>query len=435
METRHIFLRQYLVLIAILSIFFCIPSGAFGTALTEGTVINSENLDQLLKCSFEGKALDQLIPEKLQWMIQNKGFTMTLHHSSAVPVDPRWEKATREFSGQVKLDPKTRKISGYTAGIPFPEISPEDPHVADKLIWNLYLRGGYPRHDFQLIPQFCYLLVDGDKGQERSMVWYFSRVWMMGRLDEKHILGDGSIYYKQMIMGVEPLESRGMGTFRIRFSDGRPDEAWAQARSAHRPLHVSKLSGADWIETIGGTDQLNDEVSIFSAYPTWYPKYKLLQKRYILAVAHSRWPTWTPDNPSNSYPTLNANHVPYWNSVNDWEPREVYVVEASMPEGHPYSRRVYYFDAKTWVPYLAECYDYQGEFVKLMINETKPIKGSDADNSWGVEAVLGSIIDLKKNHATIFFHGKNYRNPSGMGEKDVSLSVMEEILKGRLRTP
>ena len=106
-----------------------------------------------------------------------------------------------------------------------------------------------------------------------------------------------------------------------------------------------------------------------------------------------------------------------------------------MPEGHPYSRRVYYFDAKTWVPYLAECYDYKDEFVKLMINETKPIKGCDADNSWGVEAVIGSIIDLKKNHATLFFHGRNYRNPAGMGEKDVSLSVMEEILKGRLRVP
>ena len=203
MEIRHIISRQYLVRIALLSIFFWVPSSAFGTALNEGTVVNSGNLDQLLKSSFEGKPLDQLIPEKLQWMIQKKGFTMTLRHSSEVPVDPRWEKATKTFAGQVKLDPETRKISGYVAGLPFPEISPEDPHAAVKLMWNLYLRGGYPRHDFQLIPRFCYLLVDGDKGQERSMVWYFSRVWMMGRLGDKHILGDGSIYYKQMIMGME----------------------------------------------------------------------------------------------------------------------------------------------------------------------------------------------------------------------------------------
>ena len=125
-----------------------------------------------------------------------------------------------------------------------------------------------------------------------------------------------------------------------------------------------------------------------------------------------------------------------WNPKQPWEPREVYVVEATLPEEHIYSKRVYYVDAKVWVPFMGECYDKRGELVKMLVNSNRPVKGNDAVNSWGLEEADGYSIDYKRNHATIFLQGPaSRRNPPGMGPDDVSLSVMEAIAQGTYQEP
>ena len=60
------------------------------------------------------------------------------------PVSPAthraWNKAFREatekYSGQVKLGPDGRSIEGHVGGLPFPQLDPNDPQVAVKIMWN-----------------------------------------------------------------------------------------------------------------------------------------------------------------------------------------------------------------------------------------------------------------------------------------------------------
>ena len=106
--------------------------------LGEGTVISKDNLDKVKGDSFEGKTIASMLTEKIEWQIRNWNLKIRLGRSQPIELDPRYVAATRKYSPQVKFDPATREATGWTAGIPFPEVSESDPHAGDKLIWNYY---------------------------------------------------------------------------------------------------------------------------------------------------------------------------------------------------------------------------------------------------------------------------------------------------------
>jgi hypothetical protein len=47
-----------------------------------------------------------------------------------------YREATEANSGQVKLSPDGRRLENYVAGMPFPDIDPNDPQAAAKVMWN-----------------------------------------------------------------------------------------------------------------------------------------------------------------------------------------------------------------------------------------------------------------------------------------------------------
>lgn len=420
-------------LVVIAAALLCLASAAAAEEAAEGTLINATNLSSMLDKEFEGKTIGSMLPENVQWMIREQGLTMKLRHSEKVPLDSRWVDATKKYSGGVSFDPKTRLVSGYKAGLCFPDVSVDDPHAADKLMWNAYYVGGWPRGDLANYPLFAFLFIDGDKGLERVQHWALIRSFLKGRLGGEPVVGDGSVHFKQLLFAHYPYDIRGIGTFAIRYDNGQYDDSWAYLRTVRR---TRRLSGGTWHDPIGGTDQLNDEVEIMSAFPTWYPSYKLLGKRWILAVAHSRWPVWDQDKKkeNEAFPLVDLANKPYWNPLDDWEPREVYVIDATPPDQHPYSRKVMYIDTETWVFYLGEYYDKKGDFWKVGIFNMRPIE--TADGHLGVISNQGHTIDFKRRHATIFCHGKQSQfNTPGVGPEDVSLEVLEAAGQGRWVVP
>lgn len=397
--------------------------------LPVGTVINAANLDKVKNDTFEGKTIASMLPEKLEWMIRSQGLKIKLRRSEVVPKDPRWIEATKKYSGEVKFDPKTRQISGYKAGLAFPNIDlKNDPHAAVKLMWNHDRAGGYPRGNLQDLPLFAFLFIDGDKGIERVQHWALIRYFMTGRLEGPPVVGDGSVHYRQLLFAHYPYDIRGIGTFTVRYTDARPDDSWVYIKSFRR---TRRLSGGAWADPIGGTDQLNDEVEVMSAHPLWYPEYKFIGKRWMLAVAHSRVPPWNADakDQQATFPNLDLSGPPYWNPQEEWEPREVYVIEALPAAEHPYSRKVMYLDADTWVFFMAEAYDKKGELWKMLLFNTRPIKAEDG--GWSIISNQGHTIDYKRRHATVFVQGKQSQfNTPGVRPDDVSLSVLEAAGQG-----
>lgn len=422
----HKLKTSMIAIAALLGSTFAINAQAADLAV--GTVISKDNFDQVKDMTFEGHRVGDMIPERFEWAIREKGLTIKVRHSEKIEMDPKYMKATQDGKGQVKFDPATRQVSGWKAGMLFDpkDIDMNDPYAGDKLIWNLRADTYGAVMDLRDI---CWVFINGDTGVERVQRWFAQRYYMEGRLDGGPISrGDGSIMQKTVLVAYSPQDIRGVGIFTIRYNDPsgqRPDDTWAYLRSARRDR---RLTGSAWMDPIGGTDQLYDDWDIWDAVPTKYKSNKLIKRQWIFAVAHSpevsvdKTKEGTPDE----FPTQGLHEAPYYFPAKnvEWEPREVFVIEGVPPDEHPYGKKVVYMDVEWPRPYLGEAYDHQGKFWKMFIFQNRPDIGEDGYKA--IMPVVGHIIDFKKNHATNWSSNMK-SNPKGVDENTVSLKKLLEV--------
>lgn len=412
---------------------------ASAAELAPGTAIKASNIDQVKDMTFEGNRVGDLIPERMEWQIRNYGYTINpVSATKPMPSDPRLAALTKQYSKGVTLDPTTNMISNYKTGIPFPDIDLKDPHAGAKVIWNYTI--AQPHGDQFWIP-FAQVFIDYQKGIERVQDWTFSRYYLRGRVNEPIEVGDGSIYHKSLLFARGPQDIKGIGVFSLRYWDPKLDDIWAYVRSVRR---IRRLSGGAWMDPIGGTDQLNDDLETFNAHPSWYQGYKVLGKRNVFVNANSAKKaadnaSWFPNAGSDQekFPRVDLSTAPYWNPRDDFEVRPVYVIEATPPSYHPYSRKINYFDAENWRPYLMEGYDRKGDFWKWGNFGTTTWQSLDGyvDPATGKGTTVmftayGMNIDYQRMHGTHFVieggAGTRQFNSPSIKEADFSYSVLEQ---------
>ncbi|MEQ8166082.1 MAG: DUF1329 domain-containing protein [Alphaproteobacteria bacterium] len=411
-----------------------------GGELEEFTVISAENFDSLRERTFEGHKVADLIPERLAWQIKDHGLKITVKKSEpgGLPYDPRILEATAKYSGAVSLDPETYEMSGYKAGIPFPDVDMNDPLAPVKVIYNYQY--AQPRGDHFICP-FTYVLIDGESGVNRIQEWRFNRYYMTGRVTGgPPVMGDGEVFHRSIFQATAPHDIKGLGFYAIHYNGPRLEDTWAYIRTVRR---VRRLSGGAWIDPIGSTDLLQDDVETWNAHPAWYSRYKLLGKKFVLAPANSqghlpdlndRW-AWRPgaEGLDAQFPRLQWETAPHWNPKDVYEVREVYLTEAIPPEFHPYSKRTNWFDANNWRPYYGEGYDKKGEFWKWLHFASKAYESQDGwvNPATGRPAIYmfsawGVASDWQRRHATMFNVGAGCAiNPPNVDQESVSLAELE----------
>lgn len=396
-------------------------SSASGAELAPGTVISKANFDQVKNDTFEGKTIGSMVPEKMEMQIRDYGLAIKLRKSTPIVSDPKAIEATRKYSRDVKYDAATNEVTGYKAGIPFPDVRQDDPAYAAKLVWNFYYAS--PVGQVMDFRKFAFLLIDQDKGLERTQHWFFIRYFMKNQLTGDHapVEGDGSEFSRTLLFATYPQDIRGLGTFTIRYDSPQVEDAWVYIKSARR---TRRLPGGAWMDPIGGTDQLNDDLEIWNARPSWYKGYKYLGKRWVLAVANGSkaWDESKKGTPEE-FPTVDLANAPHWNVKDEWEPREVHVIEATPPPEHPYSRKVIYMETAIPRIYFGEAYDKKGDFWKWFHFSGRPIKGED-----GVQTIAsnqGHTIDFKRRHATVFISHPSWKTNPPIKASDVTLGRLE----------
>lgn len=394
---------------------------AWAAELTPGTVISATNIDQHLGDTFESTSLNDLLTEKVQLLIRTEGLTIRLKASEPIKLGRDYLAATEANRGKATYNPDTRMVEGWVAGIPFPDIDPDDPYAADKLIWNHNY--AQPIKNTQDYPKFAFLFVDEERGLERVQNWTFLRYYMKGRLGEDDpVEGDGEIFHKTLLYATYPNDIRGLGVFTQRYDSPKLDDSWAYLKSVRR---TRRLSGGAWMDPIGGTDQLNDDIEIFNAHPTWYPEYRLLGKRRILVIANADTPSWDESASGDAaYPIVDLANAPHWNPTAGWEPRDVWVIEAITPPEHPYSKKVMYMDVEFPRFYLSEAYDRKGDFWKFFNFALGTMETEDGDNA--IYSAAGFSLDYQRRHGTVFLSHPSWKmNTPGITADDVSLNILE----------
>lgn len=390
--------------------------------LPEGTVIGADNIDKIKNDTFQGHTISSLLTERMEWRIKNNGWRLPLVKSKEVPLDPKWVKASLANAGKTKINKSTCKVDGWDSGQPFPNIDPVDPQAAEKVMWNWHL--GQITGDVAHVPFWTQVLIDGTKGVHAEPVAEFIRYKMKGRLTGKAVEGDGSEHGRQLLYFKAPADMKGLGTFTVMKDSDEMNDVWAYIPAVRR---IRRLSGGAWMDPIGSSDQLQDDLEVFNARPCWYPSYKMLGKRWVLAVTSGNHPLWNKNGKdfADKYPVL-ENKAPFWNMNNDrFEPREVYVIEAVTPAEHPYSKKVVYVDTMYPRIHYGEAYNRKGEFWKFIEFHSYAAKG--ADGVIDVRSTGGAIIDFQRNHATVFLTDTTtwQTNPTGKTANDFTLQTLQ----------
>ena len=415
--------RQFVIAAAVVAACAATATVTVAAELAAGTVIDKSNVDRLKPDSFEGHTIASLLTEKVEWQIRNWGLRITLSPSKSVELDPRYLEATRKNAGQVRFDPATREVSGWVAGVPFPNVSETDPNAGDKLIWNFYYAS--PEGD-NTNNKATFLLINAAKGLERTQDWLFLRYYFKGRLSgDRPVVGDGSVLTKTLFVATAPEDIRGIGTFTVRSDSPGFEEQWAYLKSARR---TRRLSGGAWMDPVGSLDFLNDEIYVWNARPSWYQASKLIGKRWILAISdarlgHDASKKGTPEE----WTTVDLKNPPYWNPVQTWQPRQVWVIETQPPLEHPYSKKIVYMDVNYPKIYMGEANDKKGEFWKFINFHMRPTTTDEGIRY--VSSVQGDAIDFKARHASIFLFRTYKVNDKSVKAEDMSINALETIAR------
>ena len=412
--------------------------GCTGDKMEAGTVIQASNFDQVKGLCFEGKTVGSMITENVEWMIREKALMINTRHSEFIEMDPKYMQATIDGKANVTFDPATREVGGWKAGMFFDPQDilktvdengvSSDPNAGDKLIWNLRSPTYGATMDLRHI---SWVFLDAHKGMERIQRWWARRYYMEGRLDGGPVSeGDGTIMQKTVLVAIYPQDIKGIGIFSIRYNDPSaqtPDDVWAYLKSVRR---ARRLSGNAWMDPIGGTVQLYDDWDIWDAVPTKYKDVTLTGKRWIFAIAHA--PLMTVNlafkNTIKEFPAVDMDTAPHFfpNEQVQWEPREVWVIEGTPPDEHPYSKKIVYMEVDYPRPYLGEAYDKNGKFWKTFIFQNRIDIGDDGYQA--LMPVVGHIIDWKAEFSTTWSSNMK-ANPAGVEEQDVSLKTLIKLAR------
>lgn len=344
-----------------------------------------------------GQVKDSISPG-VEWCVQH-GMTMTIVPYKKIEWDKAYKEATEKYSSQVKLAPDGRSTTGYVAGMPFPNIDPNDPQIALKIMWN-YDRKPFITDDYDLRN------FDADTGPvsgsgpmqvERHFLLdhlrglsYTGRLYVDPKPDrpnEGDVRGKGSLHPI-----LEPFDLKGVGETSIRYlSPDRQDDTWLYLPSLRR---VRRLSSAQRSDALFGQDTDSDSYGGYAGQIPWFD-WKYLGEKEILASFHSQ-----------AFPVQYCPGAGDFIFCDAWEKRKAYMVEGvpKLPQ-YAYGKRLLFIDKETYYIAYSDIFDRSGQLWKVWVNQYSFKKR--ATNSYGDEYAdempfnpSVTMVDMQLNHAT-----------------------------------
>ncbi|MCC6159600.1 MAG: DUF1329 domain-containing protein [Deltaproteobacteria bacterium] len=360
------------------------------------------------------------IAEPTYLLVRNWNLKIVTRPYEAYAPTDGYIDATNKYRGQAKaLDTGGKTdvvgLGGYTAGLPFP-----DPKTGEEVAWN-FLHGHHGddgRHEFGVY------WVSAKRGVERNEVWrwfFISNTKHRTDIDPKPVLAefaDRNIAAISMTETLFPPDLKGQLALYIAYDNPTEREGWVYVPSQRRTVRfTSDGHGEAW----NNTDLLYEDVRGYSGRPEWM-NWKILRRATILAPMGAG----VEFGPDAAKKTYDFETPPHWNPRLKWQPRPVYVVEATPRLArYPYSRQVFYIDAEAFYIHMKEAYDAKGQLWKVLIN------ASNVSNDPATKPPLVAtsfVVDLQAEHATVF---PWFRNEANVGIDPNKLSLTEMRKKSR----
>lgn len=270
---------------------------------------------------------------------------------------------TAKYGGQARIG-RDDSLENYLLGRPFPHIDPDDPQAGIKHAWNM----DYKHDALEGKASFYYSYWDNG---EALPLYYKGTGWLM-RLSRRtdQVERNGDIFRDETRKGAggikvtAPFDERGISIIGYRYlsADGprdqaRYDDAWAYLPALRR---VRRFSGAQRNDAIAGTDMTPDDAGSFAGVVPQY-QWEYLGDTYVIAPVDTRLSGYPYDE--------NASFGPSGFSLADdiWQLRRAIILEFKpKDEDHIYSRKRFWLDKQTYIPFFSAAYDRRGQLWKLI---------------------------------------------------------------------
>jgi len=396
-------------------------AGSAYADLVPGSVITAANLEQNLSQKFEGVPLGDMLTESQKIWIKQYGLKVTLAAPKENPVSASFIANTKRFSGQVKLNPQTLRVENFVAGMPFPDVAVDDPLGGRKLMWNYYYSALLTGDSID--SSGIVMLVSSTKGLERVSSAENYRFILKGRGTEPHDISNGGPSKILMAFLTSPYDLAGVGAYIERPDNGGPDQTYIYLKSLRR---IRRVSGQTYADPFLASDLLGEDTNMFDSNPLWYPGMKIIGKRKLLVVANGAPLAQKDRGRGEAY--INLAAPPYWNPSIDykWEPREVYVIEVTPKESHPYSKKLVYMDVHWPIIWQVENFNRAGKLWKMVMDLYYPLKQGDGEPGIMISHIY--TIDWQAAHATVIGVPPGLINRPGAKLADYSYNRMADAL-------
>jgi hypothetical protein len=339
-----------------------------------------------------------LVTPGLEWCVA-RGLPMRIVAPKKVEWPAEYKTATEKYASQVRIAPDGLTLENYVAGLPFPEIDPNDPQIALKIMWNY-------EHKPAVTDDVDLRNFDADTGsiatnqpmtvERHFLLDHLRTLFYTGRLYQepkpKYQPNPSQFRASSGLYPIlEPFDLKGVGAVGNRYIDpAKQDDQWLYLPSLRR---VRRLSTAQRSDALFGQDTDVDSYYGYNGHIAWMD-WKFLGEREVLGVMHGE-----------HYPVKWASPAD-WAFDEVWEKRQVYVIEgvSKLPQ-YAYSKRIILIDKEAWVVPYSDIYDRAGELWKIWINDwsyrTEAFPG--AGESYPDERPFQPAIimmDMQLEHAT-----------------------------------
>jgi len=335
------------------------------------------------------------LSEATRLMIAKYGMKITTAPYEAYAPSDGYIGATNRFRGKASLKvigdaTSEREIEGYEGGLPFPA-----PRDGREVAWNYTL--GYAGDDSE--SEFKVLWISGKRGVERTEEWKTITVHRakfrtdVAPLPEIPALVKNGVIAATLSTALRPPDKKGFASLYFGYLEPREPEGWLYVPAQRRSIRLTfGTRGESW----NSTDLLYEDVRGYTGSPEWMD-WRIVDRKTLLAPVHAGVVTGA----GHEREAFDLDTAPHWNPRMKWEPRPVYVVEATPRfKRYPYARMVFTIDAESFHILTKEAYDRKGQLWKILINASN---SSPDPATQPMRVALSLVVDTQADHATAFF--------------------------------
>ena len=397
------------------------------SSFEEGELIGAQNWEKA-----KGLLPEEILKHYKLDEYQNQYMDMTRPGCLDLGMPKDFREATENNRGRFKLTPQgsiveveTGQQPAYIMGLPFPDISEDDPEAGTKVVWNYFYNNWYTNADSHYLTEIVMLNRGGIERAIRTDVKIYT---YDGNPDAKNRENPQNLLQQIAARMVHPADLEGMVSLTWRYRDpGKQDSLWSYVPGLRRARQVSPLNRSDGFM---GSDLSIDDGAFFNGKPEDFT-FKLvgLKNQLVLVdpfsvrgegelipVKGGGWrKVW------KDVPRIGADD-PNWTGVS-WAPvsarltlRSVWEVEATPKDpNYLYSRLVLRMDAESFHGSWASKYDKASQLsMSYQVSDgsfVSPDGGKTYISGGGI--VVQTSENVLYDRATVsLFPPRNPQNPA-----------------------